>query len=90
MDIGQAVRVLRDGGRVARRGWNGQGMWLVLVPSSTFTVEEGRPLGSAAPHLVGERVEYREHIDIRTTSGRIGPWVSNSGDLLADDWYVVG
>lgn len=30
MDIGEAVEVLRDGGRVRRAGWNGKGMWLQL------------------------------------------------------------
>ena len=31
MDIGAALAVLRDGGRVARAGWNGKGMWLALA-----------------------------------------------------------
>jgi hypothetical protein len=30
MDFGDAVRVLKAGGRVARAGWNGKGMWLEL------------------------------------------------------------
>ena len=25
-----ALKVLRDGGKVARSGWNGKGMWLML------------------------------------------------------------
>ena len=33
--IGQAVKELRDGRRVARSGWNGKGMWLELqLPDS--------------------------------------------------------
>ena len=30
MDIGQALRRLRSGDRVARAGWNGKGMYLEL------------------------------------------------------------
>jgi Protein of unknown function (DUF2829) len=30
MDIGEAIAVMRHGGRVTRRGWNGKGMWLEL------------------------------------------------------------
>lgn len=30
MDIGQAIEAMRAGQRVARRGWNGKGMWLAL------------------------------------------------------------
>ncbi|WP_412804987.1 DUF2829 domain-containing protein [Nocardia sp. SC052] len=86
MDFGQALAVLRDGGRVARAGWNGKGMWLVLVPGSTFTVEADRTLGQAAPDLVGQTVNYRPHIDMKTVDGEIVPWVASQTDLLADDW----
>jgi hypothetical protein len=30
MDIGSAIAVMRTGGRVTRRGWNGAGQWLAL------------------------------------------------------------
>jgi len=29
-DFGWALRTLKNGGRVAREGWNGKGMWLQL------------------------------------------------------------
>ena len=35
MDIGQAIERMRTGRKVARRGWNGKGMWLALqVPDA--------------------------------------------------------
>ena len=30
MDFGDALTILRSGGRAARIGWNGKGMWLAL------------------------------------------------------------
>jgi Protein of unknown function (DUF2829) len=30
MDIGQAIRRLLSGDRIARAGWNGKGMWIAL------------------------------------------------------------
>jgi hypothetical protein len=30
MEFGQALDILRAGGRVSRTGWNGRGMWLAL------------------------------------------------------------
>lgn len=70
-DFGGALALLRDGKRVSRHGWNGKGMWLVLVPGSTITVTVGRPLGDAAPELVGSDVRYRDHIDMKTVDGHI-------------------
>lgn len=89
MNFGEALDHLLVGNRVAREGWNGKGMWLVLVPGSTITVSAGRPLGDAAPDLVGQQIQYRPHIDMKTVDGEIVPWVASQTDLLADDWHVV-
>lgn len=88
-DFSAALRLLRDGKRMTRRGWNGKGMWLLLVPGSSITVAAGRPLGDAVPELVGETVEYAPHIDLVTASGDLVPWVPSQADLLADDWTDV-
>lgn len=74
---------------MARNGWNGKGMWLVLVPGSTITVAAGRPLGVAAPELVDQAVEYRPHIDMKTADDEIVPWVASQTDALAEDWVTV-
>lgn len=88
-DFGTALTALRAGERVGRQGWNGKGMFLVLVPGSDITVSSGRPLGDAAPELVGRTVAYRPHIDMKTVDNEIVPWVASQSDLLADDWFTV-
>lgn len=30
MDFGKAIKLLKEGKKVARKGWNGKGMWLEL------------------------------------------------------------
>jgi hypothetical protein len=52
-------------------------------------VSAGRPLGDAAPELVGQSVDYRPHIDIMTVQGSVVPWIASQSDLLAEDWTVV-
>jgi hypothetical protein len=82
-----ALSHLKQGFKVARTGWNGKGMWLYLVPGSTFQVSEGRPL---AAHLsVGETVTYLPHIDMKTATGEHVPWFASQTDLLAEDWQIV-
>jgi hypothetical protein len=82
-----AIRALKNGKRVARNGWNGKGMWLYLVPGSTFQVSEGRPLAAHSP--VGESVNYRPHIDMKTADGSHVPWVASQTDMLSNDWVLV-
>jgi hypothetical protein len=88
VNFGEALDLLQNGTRVARRNW-ADGMWLVLVPGSTITVAADRPLGQAAPDMVGQQVQYQPHIDKMTADGLV-PWAPTHNALLAEDWYVVG
>lgn len=87
-DFGWALRKLKCGKRVCRTGWNGKGMWLVLVPGSQIKVEEGRPLANAG-FPIGDTVNYLPHIDMKTAQGEIVPWLASQTDLLAEDWELV-
>ncbi len=87
MNFGQAVESLKAGHKVARSGWNGKGMWLVLVPGSTITVAQGRPL--AKIFQVGETVNYHPHIDMKAADGTVFTWNPNSLDVLSEDWVFV-
>ena len=87
--FGTALALLEDGKRVARAGWNGKGMWLVLVPGSVaLTVDEGRPLAKAGLK-VGTVFNYLPHIDMWTAQGDLVPWLASQTDVLAKDWVLV-
>jgi hypothetical protein len=89
LDFGGALLALKAGRRVARKSMP-EGCWLVLVPGSTITVAADRPLGEAAPELVGTQVTYSPHIDIHTPDGSIAPWAGPTHEqLLAQDWIVL-
>ena len=89
-DIGGAMHYMRDGNRVARKGWNGKNMYLFLVPGSKFVVEASRPMGQACPELVGKEVEYQGHVDMMTAQGSVVPWLCSQSDLQAMDWELIG
>ena len=89
MNLGDAIASLEQGRRVARTGWNGAGMWLVLVPGSAITVTADRPLGLAAPELIGQQTSYHPHVDMWTADGTLVPWVPSQSDLLGKDWVVI-
>ena len=79
MDIGGAVAVLKRGGRVARSGWNGKGMWLKLV---AFRADEVPP-----PMLTGLRL--LPWVGMKTADDGFVPWLCSQTDLLAEDWVEV-
>ncbi len=86
MDFGQAVAALKEGKKVARSGWNGKGMFVFLVPGSTFQVNRPPLLGI---YPTGTEINYQPHVDMKTADDRVVPWVCSQSDMLAEDWEVV-
>ena len=83
MNFGRAIEILKHGGKVERAGWNGKGMFVFLVPGSTFTVNRAPLLGI---YPAGTEITYRPHIGIKGVDGGISTWAPSIGDVLANDW----
>lgn len=86
MTFSEALFLVKAGQRVARQGWNGKGMFIFLVPGSTFQVSRPPLLGI---YPEGTTIDYHAHIDMRTADGQIVPWLASQTDLLAHDWELV-
>lgn len=72
-DFGGALRRLKDGKAVAREGWNGKNMFLLLT----------------APFSYNERISMPETIVMRTAQGGWVAWLPSQTDVLAGDWLEV-
>lgn len=86
MNFGDALTALKAGLKVQREGWNGKGMFVFLVPGSTFKVNRPPLLGI---YPEGTEINYRPHLDIKNVDGSIATWVPSITDLMAEDWHVV-
>lgn len=84
-DFGQAIGLMKAGGRVARKGWNGKNMFLYYVPASSYP-----PCTKIAEEAFnGEDVPYGAYIAMKTAQGNVVPWLASQTDMLAEDWVVV-
>lgn len=79
MSFGLAIEALKLGARVARAGWNGKGMWLLLVPQCHWETTRGL-----------EHLEGLPWIGMKTADDKFVPWLASQTDMLADDWQLVG
>lgn len=86
LDFSDALKIVKDGGRVARTGWDGKGMFIFLVKGSTFEVNR-EPLLSILG--AGTIVDYHGHVDMKCANGQIVPWLCSQTDMLADDWVLA-
>jgi hypothetical protein len=78
MNFGQALEAMNGGGRVARKGWNGKGMWLRLIE---FYQLDGNP------YTLG--LKLLPWIGMKTADGAFVPWLASQTDMQAEDWEVV-
>lgn len=87
LSFGDALVYLNLGKNVTRvNGWNGKGMFIFLVPGSTFKVNRPPLLGI---YPEGTEINYQPHIDMKTANGTIVPWFCSQSDMLANDWMVI-
>ena len=87
MTFGLAIEALKMGKKVARAGWNGKGMFIFLIPGSTFKVNRAPLLGI---YPEGTEINYRPHIAMKGVDGSISEWTPAAGnDVLAEDWQIV-
>lgn len=78
-DFGEAIRLLKHGHKVARRGWNGKGMFVM------FCEAEGEPYTLAD----GTEVTRRDYLYMKAADSTVVPWVASQTDILANDWYIA-
>ena len=83
--FGDAINFLKAGKKVARKGWNGKGMFLFLATNIEFNTEADL---SCVSNLEGDLT--LPAIVMKTADDRfcVG-WLASQTDMLADDWFTV-
>ena len=80
MSFGLAIEAMKRGCRVARKGWNGKGIYLeVQVP------DEHSKMTMPYIYIVTNGLITD---NVHAPKG-IVPWLASQTDMLADDWYIV-
>lgn len=91
--FGEAIRRLKQGALVARKGWNGKGMFLYYVAPSTIDKFNLRNEAKAALEkqtFENGMVNISGHIDMKAADGTvIVGWLASQTDMLAEDWIEV-
>jgi hypothetical protein len=85
--IGWAVKEMQDGRRVRRAGWNGKGMWLCIVPASSWYLYNLPAIHTKEnePHTRGQC----SWVGMKTATEEFIPWLCSQTDLLAIDWELA-
>ncbi len=80
MNFGKAIESLKEGKKVARKGWNGKGIFIELqVPDEHSKMTH--------PYI------YIDTTGLKTNNPNapksLVPWLASQTDMLAEDWIIV-
>lgn len=96
MSFSDALIHAKAGAKIARAGWNGKGMWIVLMPSLFLppynTQEPGAKVNDRTAKHIGKDtpLDSQPYFAMKTATGQWQPgWLASQADILADDWQLV-
>jgi len=79
-DFGEAIKLLKQGKLLRRKGWNGKGIFIELqVPdkfskmTSPYIFIDSTLISTDNEHVIKNRV----------------PWLASQTDMLAEDWTII-
>lgn len=104
-NFGTAIEILRTGGAIARKGWNGKNMFVCkqkpsevngnIIPKMTSLFDPAKALLHDY-NLDGTDEEdtrpifyVHQMIIVNTLTREINSWVPSVSDIFAEDWYLV-
>lgn len=86
--FGYALEAAKDGHRIARKGWNGKGMYVFFADNVEFHTDAD----ISEFYVPGDDTEVpvSNMLALRTAQGTLQPgWLATQSDMLAEDWYIV-
>lgn len=87
----EAVKYVKRGLKVARKGWNGKGMWIVLFKPTSLVVftKEGCITEKEYTIDTDKVLPIQPAVYMKTADGNFIPWLASQADLLSDDWTII-
>ena len=96
LNFGEVIEILKQGGPVRRKGWNGKGLFVIKqvpahIESDVIPRMQSLPQSAKDRILKGKGfVDYTSQCLIyNENTGRADSWVPSVSDIFAEDWEVV-
>lgn len=80
MNFGQALEALKAGKKVARRGWNGRGIYIEMQRPDAHSKMTLPYIYIVTNGLITDNPDAPKGVV---------PWLASQTDMLAEDWEIV-
>ena len=78
--FGEAIKYLKRGMKVARKGWNGKKQYIQLATGISYKTADGEIVNCEHDAIGNMAISF-----VGTSGVQIG-WLASQADMLADDW----
>ena len=89
MTFGIAIEAMKMGHKVARRGWNGKGMWVVYRTGYPEGIPCNKNTADAVGIPEGTLFKVRPYLQMKCVDDSFQMWLASQSDILAEDWMIV-
>ena len=89
MDFGTVLKLLKQGLKIAREGWNGKGMFVVYQKGYPQGIKCNLQTAKAWGLNEGDLFKCEPYLQIKMVNGSHSMWVPSLNDILAEDWNIV-
>ena len=83
MTFGEAIDHVKEGRRIARDGWNGEGQYVELATQISYMNARGEIVNANHVNIGNKALAF-----VGTSGVQLG-WLASQADMLADDWRIV-
>jgi len=91
----EVVEALKAGKKASRAGWNGKGMFIVLMPALSLppynTQGTARKVNDRTAKWIGEDkpLDSQPYLAMWTADEKWQPgWLASQADILSEDWTI--
>jgi hypothetical protein len=81
MNFSEALEKLKQGEKVARKGWNGKNQYIELATCISYKNLDGKVINPN--HNTNNAIAF-----VGTSGVQLG-WLASQADMLAEDWTEV-
>jgi hypothetical protein len=82
MTFGEAINKVKEGAKIARKGWNGKNQYVELATRISYMNVRGEVVNCEYEAIGNKALAF-----VGTSGVQIG-WLASQADMLANDWEV--
>lgn len=82
-DFGAAVKYMKRGLKVARKGWNGKKQYIQLATGISYKTAQGEIVNCEHDAIGNQAIAF-----VGTSGVQMG-WLASQADMLAEDWVFA-